>query len=321
MVRSMLTRVFYTTDLHGSEKTFVKFLNAARTYQPHVMIMGGDMTGKMIVPIVKQPDGSYRAKLLGNYVTARANDDLEKLEFAIRYNGFYPYHSNPSEMEELNKNPRLVEELFKRVMTQTLERWLQVANDRLRELNIKCLITPGNDDSFAIDEVLNSSNTVINPEGKVVWIDDHHEMISTGFSNPTPFDSPREVPEEDLEKRIEKMASQVKNMKNCIFNFHCPPYNSGLDMAPKLDAELKPVITLGTGMETIPVGSTAVRRMIEKYQPLMGLHGHIHEARGDAKIGRTVCYNPGSEYGEGILRGVIINIDEKGIKSRLFVSG
>jgi Icc-related predicted phosphoesterase len=146
-------------------------------------------------------------------------------------------------------------------------------------------------------------------------------MISSGFSNPTPFESPREISEEELEKRIEAQVTQVRDMKTCIFNLHCPPYNSGLDLAPRIGKDLKPVIVPGAGMEMISVGSAAVRKTIEKYQPLMGLHGHIHEARGEAKIGRTVCYNPGSEYGEGILRAVIVNIDENKIKSKLFISG
>jgi len=317
----MLTRILYTTDFHGSETVFLKFLNAAKMYKADVAIMGGDMTGKMIVPILKLEENKYRAKLLGTPALANSKEEVEKLEFNIRYNGFYPYHTSAEEMENLNKDPSKVDALFKTVMVNALERWMRLAEERLKDSKLKVYMTPGNDDSFAIDDVLNSSKAVINPEEKVVSIDDHHEMISSGFSNLTPFESPREVSEEVLEKKIETQASQVKDTENCIFNFHCPPYNSGLDIAPKLGKDLKPVIVPGVGMEMIPVGSTAVRKAIEKYQPLMGLHGHIHEARGEARIGRTVCYNPGSEYGEGILRGIIVNVDEKKVKSRLFVSG
>lgn len=317
----MFTRIFYTTDLHGSEKVFIKFLNAAKMYKANVVIMGGDMTGKMIVPIVKLDENSYKSKLLGTEVVAKNREELDKLEFNIRYNGFYPYYTEPAEMEELNKDPAKVDVLFSKVMVDTLKRWLEIAEQRLKDLDAKVYMTPGNDDSFAIDDVLNSSSKIMNPEGKLVMIDNNHEMISSGYSNPTPWDSPREASEEEMEKKIEDMASQVKDMKNCIFNFHCPPYDSGLDVAPKLGKDLKPVVVAGTGVEMVPVGSTTIRKVIEKYQPLMGLHGHIHEARGEAKIGRTVCYNPGSEYAEGVLRGIIVNIDEKSVKSRLFVSG
>jgi len=316
-----ITRIFYTTDLHGSERVFIKFLNAAKMYQANVVIMGGDMTGKMIVPIVKLDENTFSSKLLGAEVVARDKSELEKLENNIRYNGFYPYYTNRQEMQELNKDSAKVDALFNQLMAETLKRWIDIGEERLKDLKARVYMTPGNDDAFAIDEVLNSSDKIVNPEGKVVMIDDHHEMISSGYSNVTPWESPREASEEELETRIESMASEVKEMRNCVFNFHCPPYDSGLDVCPRLDKDLKPIVSAGTGVEMAPVGSKSVRKMIEKYQPLMGLHGHIHEARGEAKIGRTVCYNPGSEYGEGILRGVIVNLDEKGIKSRLFVSG
>lgn len=317
----MLTKLFYTTDLHGSEKVFVKFLNAAKLYKAQVLIMGGDMTGKMIVPVIKLEDGKFRAKLLGNYVFASNQAELDKLEFNIRYQGFYPYHTDPAGLEELNKSPDKVDELFKEVMVSALERWLKIADERLKGTNIKYYMTPGNDDAFVIDEVLNSSKTVVNPEGKLVWIDDHHEMISSGYSNLTPWNSPREATEDQMMTKIEEMAQQVKDMPNTIFNLHCPPYDSGLDIAPKLDKDLKPIVKAGSGVEMAPVGSTSVRQAIEKFQPLLGLHGHIHEARGRCKIGKTLCLNPGSEYGEGILRGVIVNVDETSIKSVQFVSG
>ena len=316
-----ITRIFYTTDLHGSERVFIKFLNAAKMYQANVVIMGGDMTGKMIVPIVKLDENTFSSKLLGAEVIARDKSELEKLENNIRYNGFYPYYTNQQEMQELNKDPAKVDALFNKLMAETLKQWIDIGEERLKDLKARVYMTPGNDDAFAIDEVLNSSDKIVNPEGKVVMIDDHHEMISSGYSNVTPWESPREASEEELEARIESMAAGVKEMRNCVFNFHCPPYDSGLDVCPRLDKDLKPMVSAGTGVEMVPVGSKSVRKMIEKYQPLMGLHGHIHEARGEAKIGRTVCYNPGSEYGEGILRGVIVYIEEKGIKSRLFVSG
>jgi len=316
-----ITRIFYTTDLHGSERVFIKFLNAAKIYKANVVIMGGDMTGKMIVPIVKITESTYTSKLLGAEVVAKDKTELQQLENNIRYNGFYPYYTDPSEMVDLNKDPAKVDTLFNKLMADTLKVWMDIAEERLQELNAKVYMTPGNDDSFAIDSVLNSSSKIVNPEGKVVMVDEHHEMISSGYSNPTPWDSPREASEDELERKVEDMVSKLTDVENSIFNFHCPPYNSGIDIAPRLGNDLKPIVSPGTGVEMIPVGSTTVRKMIEKYQPLMSLHGHIHEARGETKIGRTVCYNPGSEYGEGVLRGIIVNIDERKVKSRLFVSG
>jgi len=205
-------------------------------------------------------------------------------------------------------------------MVETVERWIQMAEERLRISEIKCFISPGNDDRWEVDVPLNRSKIITNPEEKVVELDQHHEMISLGLTNHTPWKSPREFNEEVLAERIDKMAANVKNMENCIFNLHCPPYGTVIDPAPKLDETLKPMLSGGQVVMT-PAGSTAVRDAIKKYQPLAGLHGHIHESKGVAAIGRTKCFNPGSEYGEGVLRGLLVDLTEKGIKSYLFTSG
>jgi len=57
-----------------------------------------------------------------------------------------------------------------------------------------------------------------------------------------------------------------------------------------------------------PVGSTAVRELIEEYQPPLSLHGHIHESRGKTRIGETIAINPGSVYSEGSLQGAVIDL-------------
>jgi Icc-related predicted phosphoesterase len=143
-------------------------------------------------------------------------------------------------------------------------------------------------------------------------------MINCGWTNPTPWKTPRECSEEDLLKRIRDMTSKVKNMETSIFALHAPPYGTGLDEAPELDKELRPV---KGGTSRAPVGSTAVLQIIKECQPLLGLHGHIHEAKGATKIGRTLCLNPGSMYSEGMLQGVLLAIDKNTVKSYLFTSG
>jgi hypothetical protein len=169
--------------------------------------------------------------------------------------------------------------------------------------------------------VLKGSSTILYPEDQVVSIDENHEMITTAWTNPTPWNSPRETTEEDLAKRIEQMTSKVQRMETCIFNLHCPPHDTPLDSAPELDETLKPKVKGGGGISMVHVGSKSVKAAIEKCQPLLGIHGHIHESRGFVKIGRTLCINPGSEYGEGILRGALINLDEKKVKSYLLTQG
>lgn len=313
------TRILFATDIHGSETTFMKFINAGKLYKADVLILGGDITGKLGIPIVKQADGSYRANLGGVDRILKTKLELEEFEKEVLLLGFYPYLTNEVEMDMLREDQTKQREVLNRLIIERLEKWIKIAEERLKPTGIKIYVTGGNDDPFIIEDVLKKSSYVIYPEGDVVFIDDDHEMISTGYGNITPWNCPRDISEEKLEEIIEGMISKVENMQNCIFNFHVPPINSNLDVCPMLDVSVKPPKPI-PGKE-IAAGSTAVRNAIEKYQPLLGLHGHIHESRGAVYIGRTFCVNPGSEYGEGILRGVIINLEKDKIKSYQFVSG
>ncbi|MGQ9642027.1 MAG: metallophosphoesterase family protein [Candidatus Bathycorpusculaceae bacterium] len=304
------TRIFFTSDIHGSEYCFKKFLNAAKFYNADVLILGGDIAGKMIVPVLKFDDGTFRARVMGRERTAKGEDEQNKLLGFIHSMGFYPYVVTPREMEEL-KDPEKLDALFREVVTETVKRWMKLACERLKGSRIKCFIQPGNDDPPEIAEILSQCDCVVNPEDKVLYIDGSHEMISLGYANLTPWKCPRDLSEEMLEEKIERMAAKVNKMSSCLFNFHCPPYNTELDLAPELDENLTVVMKAGKP-NIIHVGSIAVRKSIEKHQPLLGLHGHIHESRGVYRLGKTVCFNPGSEYTEGILRGVIIQLKENG---------
>jgi Icc-related predicted phosphoesterase len=306
--------------VHGSDVCFKKFINAASFYDVDVLILGGDITGKMIVPIIEQPNGSFEANFLGKQVILNNEEEIKQLEQKIRNAGFYPYRTNPQEVTKLKEDEKMLNELFSRLMMESVKKWIEFAESKLQKLKVKCFIMPGNDDQFIIDQILNSSKIIVNPEGKALHLDEHHEMISTGYANITPWRCPRDVSEEELAKKINNMISQVDNIKNCIFNFHCPPYGTTLDLAPKLDENLKPIVS-GGGFIMEHVGSKAIRKAIEEYQPLLGLHGHIHESRGIDNIGRTICLNAGSEYIEGVLRGIIIILSDGKIKSYYPVSG
>jgi Icc-related predicted phosphoesterase len=282
------------------------------------MVLGGDLTGKMIVPIVEHSDHIFTA----NWPNERTvkPEELEEFEKEIRNHGFYAYRTTTEEADRLVSDRAKMDELFKTLIAQTLSNWCDLAETHLKGQNKKCFMQLGNDDMLGLDSILDGRENIVSTEGKVVRIDGEHEMISTGYANITPWSCPRDIPETTLSEKIEGMAKQVANMNNCIFNFHCPPYDSGLDEAPELDEELK-MKASGSGVSTKPVGSVAVRSAIEKYQPLLALVGHVHEGKGQARIGRTLCINPGSEYTEGILRGVVIDLDEKGIKSYTPTSG
>ncbi len=312
------TRLFFITDIHGSEICFRKFLNAGAFYNANVLILGGDITGKMIVPLIEQPDGSYRCIHLGREIALKGKEEATRIEKDLRDSGFYPYYTSPTGVDELSTKPELVKSLFTKLMVERVQQWMTLAEEKLKSAGIKCYISPGNDDVFDIDAALNSSTYVVNPEGKVVDINGEHEMITMGFTNHTPWNSPREVDEEVLAKKIEDMTSRVKNLDTAIFNIHVPPIDTAIDQAPELDEQLRPV---SGGAQMISAGSTATRKAIERHQPLLGLHGHIHESRGIVKIGRTLCANPGSEYGAATLRGVLCDLQDNKVKSYLLTSG
>jgi Icc-related predicted phosphoesterase len=314
--------IFFTSDIHGSEICFKKFINAGMYYGVEAIILGGDIVGKMVVPIVERNNGSYIAEFLGEKKVVSGNDKeaIEKLRWAIKNNGFYPYPIHEEEFDRIKADDKKKADVFEQAITESLEGWVKIAEERLKGTGIKCFITPGNDDPFFIDDILSKSSVILNPEGQCIELDHDHELISSGFANITPWHCPRDIPEEELAAKLEKLCAMVKNMNSCIFNLHCPPYDTILDTAPLLDETLKAVTVGGAVMES-NVGSKAVLNAIKKHQPLMSLHGHIHESRGDCKIGRTVCINPGSEYSQGVLRGVVVFLGKNKIKNFVLTSG
>jgi hypothetical protein len=179
----------------------------------------------------------------------------------------------------------------------------------------------GNDDEPALQGVLAESPLHVACEDLAVELADQIEMLSCGIANPTPWNSPRELPEDQLAAHLEQLAGKLDDPSRSVFNLHVPPKGTALDQAPELDSTLKPVVRGGSVAMT-SAGSEAVRDLIERYQPLVALHGHIHESRAMTKIGRTVCINPGSEYGEGVLHGALMVLDrKKGLRNHQLVSG
>jgi Icc-related predicted phosphoesterase len=234
------------------------------------------------------------------------SSELEKAFKEVRGIGYYPYQTTESEYEEMRQNSTKVDDTFHKVMEATLKNWLDLIRQKIPN-EIQVIVCPGNDDRTLVDDAINNHKDVINAEGKVIKIDEMHELISTGWVNPSPWKTAREEEDDKLEVRLEKYISQLKDTSSAIFNFHAPPFESKLDEAPLLDKDLNPILQ-GGRVVMVPVGSKAVRKLIEKYKPLLGLHGHIHESSGSIKIGKTHCVNPGSEYAEGILRAFLIEL-------------
>ena len=312
-------RIYYAGDIHGSEKCWRKFLNAAEFYEADVLVLGGDLTGKALVPVVARGDGSWAAHVLGRDEVVRDEEALAELEKRVRFNGFYPYRCDEADYARLADDPEHRDRVIGEVMQAELRRWVEIADAKLSGSSVRCLVMPGNDDEFEIDAILDSAERLENPDGGVVRVGDY-QVVSCAWANPTPWDSPRELPEDELEAKLEGIAAALEPGVPAIFNLHCPPFDSGLDMAPQLTEDLR-VVRKGGEQVIVPVGSKAVRRVIERHQPLLGLHGHIHESRAAATIGRTLCLNPGSVYSEGVVDGVLVDLDGDRVVRHQFVQG
>ena len=311
-------RLFYAGDVHGSEQCFRKFLNAARFYEAQVIILGGDITGKVMVPLVEQRPGRFVAYVFGRKKKAKRPEDVADLEKQIRFNGFYPYRCSPDEYERLVEDAGYREQVISRLMVEEVERWMEIADEKLSGSGVRCLIMPGNDDEWEIDGVI-GSEVVENPDGRVVRVGDY-QVLSSAWANPTPWDSPREAEEPRLYGIYEEIAAQLDPELPAIFNLHVPPYGTGLDMAAELDEDFN-VRKSGGQPNIIPVGSRSAREFIERHSPILGLHGHIHESRYATTLGRTICINPGSNYADGVLDGAIVDLGPEGVDRYQLVSG
>jgi Icc-related predicted phosphoesterase len=312
-------RLFFATDLHGSDVCWRKFLNSAKHYEADVIVLGGDMTGKALVPVVHDGGESWHATLLENRHELSGDDEVENFEQMVRRRGYYPFRTTPEEVNRLAEDDEAATDRFHQEMLRRVEEWMALADERLEGQGIRCFVCPGNDDQFEVDEIVQSARNVELAEGRVVEIDGF-QLASTGWSNPTPWKTYREEEEPQLGERIEAVVSQVTaEPERTIFSLHCPPYGSGLDEAPELDEQMR---LKHAGRAPVPVGSKAVREAIERHQPTLSLHGHIHEGRGNARIGRTLCINPGSSYEQGELLGALIQLQGgKKVKNFVLTSG
>lgn len=314
-------KIFFSADIHGSDVCFRKWVNAAASLRVDVIIFGGDLAGKILHPIIDMGNGRYRTDMYGQAIEAATSAELEALRARIRNAGRYDVVVTESEKRALDSSPDLVQERFLSAARETAERWIAIADERLRPAGVPAFMILGNDDFPELEDVFQQASWVVNSEGALVELPGGFEMISFGFSNPTPWDSPRELPEEELHKRIDEIASQLRDPEWSVFNFHVPPQGTALDQAATLDGEFKPTAR-GGQIVMSGVGSTAVRQLLHAYRPILSLHGHIHESPGMARLGRTTAINPGSEYVDGVLRGAIVTLDRKrGVRGWQIIQG
>jgi Icc-related predicted phosphoesterase len=314
-----MTRVLYASDFHGSEAFFRKFLAAALQYKAQALIVGGDVTGKAMLPIVHKGGGRYEGFLFNRREQPSSPAELEKLKQTISNVGFYPLVLEQDEAEALEADEAKMSALFERAMCDRVRQWLTLADEKLAPQGIKLYFMPGNDDLLSIDKVIEEFPSVANPDCRRVWIDDDHELVGLSNANMTPWRCTRDLEEDALEVQLEQVAALLERPATAVMALHVPPYDSGIDICPELDDNLK-IVARGGQVMMKPVGSPAVRRLIERVQPMLTLHGHIHEAPGHTRIGRTLCINAGSEYAEGIMKAAILNLERDKVKGHMLIS-
>lgn len=311
-------RLFVAADIHGSDVCFRKFLNAGRFYGVDAVVLGGDVTGKALVPLIEDGKGRYRVLFMGQERVVEGSE-VEEVERLIRFNGFYPYRCDPEQAGVLSADPAAVRRAFGSVMREQIRRWVALADDRLAEGGVDCFVMPGNDDEDFVAEILAEGERLHNHDGAIVEIGPYR-IVGYGWSNPTPWRTPREKPEREIEQDLRALLAGAGDPGTLIFNPHVPPYDTGLDLAPELRSDFSMVVRAGQPVY-VPVGSRAVRRVVEESQPLLVISGHIHESRGVTRLGRSVCVNPGSEYNVGRLLGAIVELAGKEVRGVQLVVG
>ena len=311
--------IFFASDLHGSNICFKKFVNGAKFYGANVLVMGGDLTGKAMIPLCEQPDGTHLAFQTGETVTLRTQEEIDTFIKSNGNKGFYPTVITEDEYQVLRADPDAQHELFKKLVVERVAEWCDYAGQILDGKDIPFITAPGNDDFFEIDDVLDRAPHVRYHEMEVTEVRGY-EMLHCGGSTKTPWDTEREFTEEEYRARFDEIVPQVENMDRCIFNVHVPPYGTVLDQCPKLDENLQVVFEMGNPV-SMHAGCKVLYDVIERNSPLLGIHGHIHEGRGSIKIGKTVCVNPGSVYPEGILQGVLITLQDGEVRSVQLTQG
>jgi uncharacterized protein len=321
----MATRtIFFVADLHGSEPVLNKTINSAKFYGVDTIVIGGDITGKLLIPIVDIGGGRYSLELYGVPTTIEAKD-LAETQKKIRATGNYWTMVSRSEYDAMLTDKAEVKRHFLEKMLEHLQSVYAKAEDRLKASGVKLYIIPGNDDYVEVADFLKSrsSDVVVNFEQQIVELGEY-QLVGYGKSNPTPWHTPRETSDAILGQELRQLTAKADPARTLLVA-HAPPVNTTIDKAPKLTADMKPIVG-GGHMEMVSVGSTEVRHVIEEFEPVAAFHGHIHESAGvDTVIGqhgkKVPVMNPGSQYSSGVLQGILIRLANGKVKDYNFTTG
>jgi uncharacterized protein len=313
MRRRTTRRLFFATDLHASEACFRKFLAAAHVYDVDLLVLGGDVMGKSLVPLVDDAVRGVRGGLGREAPLLQGEEAVQAFARRVADQGSYAVRLSRERAEQLQADPDELQAVLTVQARRRAAAWAELAEERLAARGTRCYVTGGNDDPEEVLEPLRrpSGSPVVFSEGSVEDLGEGIAILSLGYSNHTPWHTPRELSEDELLARIRALADRTPDPRRTVFNLHVPPIGSGLDRCPLLDTSSDPpsVVRVGGEVQYFDAGSTAVREALAEFQPFLSLHGHIHESRGAARLGATLALNPGSESSTGALKGAIATLD------------
>ena len=198
--------------MHGSDVCWRKFLNAAGFYGVDTLIMGGDLCGKGLTPVVRE-NGGWKLPLAGEerYVSTRGG-----ARGAGRARAAVGPLSPPDEPRRNSTasrpTRRALDEMFETALVEGVRRWMEMADERLENSESIAYVMPGNDDPWAIDAALADRSRVVACDDKIVRVGEH-EMLSLGWANETPWHTDRELDEPALYERIKQVGRAARESR------------------------------------------------------------------------------------------------------------
>src|SRR5918994_3630051 len=152
------TKLFYACDIHGSEPTYRKFLNAAKFYEVDALVFGGDLMGKLLIPLVREAGGTWRAHLQGKDHHLRSDEQLAEFKRTMQTLGFYWQEMDPEEYASYVGQQDRIDDLFDVLAKERLAEWVALAEEPLARAHVQVYLCGGDDDTDegvgALDETV-----------------------------------------------------------------------------------------------------------------------------------------------------------------------
>jgi uncharacterized protein len=298
-------RCLIASDLHGSNACFKKLVALADEVRADICVVAGDISGKRAIIGYPENQEHIRFHEDGRNHTVRM-DEFEVLRAQWGNIGIYGIRvkDDVPSVDEV----RLESEAKRLRLTQ----WLDFAKKRFAPAGRRLFIMPGNDDSPDVVETLNFHNWATNIDDNVVRVGDY-ALGGLGYSNPTPWQTYRELSESQLSSKLNSLAAALGDCDFPLVAIHVPPLDSGLDLAPEV-VRLKNGEFATRPGRSIHVGSSEVHKFVTSFQPILLACGHCHDSAGFRFIGKSLCLNAGSVFQIGTLNAALVILERGSVK-------